>query len=63
MDLRKKTNPFVENAKESEFIRAAARRQQQMTYSLPTRKTPAQRFKERYGRRFKEKYGIKGYIK
>ena len=48
MDLRKKTNPFVENAKAIEFRRAAARRQQQMTYSLPTRKTPAQRFKERY---------------
>ena len=59
MDLRKKTNPFVENAKASEFRRAAARRQQQMT----SRKTSAQRFKERYGRGFKEKYGIKGYIK
>ena len=44
MDLRKKTNPFVENAKAIEFRRAAARRQQKMT----SRKTSAQKFKERY---------------
>ena len=31
MDLRKKTNPFVENAKAIEFRRKAAMRQQQMT--------------------------------
>ncbi len=44
MDLRKKTNPFVENAKAIEFRRKAAMRQQQMTPG----KTAAQRFKERY---------------
>ncbi len=38
MDLRKKTNPFVENAKAIEFRRAAARRQQQMTYRKQTPK-------------------------
>tara|TARA_R100000734_G_C3287329_1_gene79781 strand:+ start:51 stop:233 length:183 start_codon:yes stop_codon:yes gene_type:complete len=47
MDLRKKTNPFVENAKAIEFRRKAAMRQQQMTSG----KTAAQRFKEKYGRK------------
>ena len=47
MDLRKKTNPFVENAKASEFRRKAAMRQQQMAPG----KTAAQRFKEKYGRK------------
>ncbi len=51
MDLRKKTNPFVENAKESEFRRAAARRQQKSDFGtgrLALGKTAARKFKERY---------------
>jgi hypothetical protein len=47
MDLRKKTNPFVENAKASEtstLRRKSLRGMQQMESG----KTAAQRFKERY---------------
>ena len=50
MDLRKKTSPFVENAKTTEtsaLRRKALRGMQQMESG----KTAAQRFKEKYGRK------------